>query len=295
VTRRIAIGAAVVAIAAVLVVVGVGGSSTETVPSSTITDAAAATSSTRGFRMALNGSMTVPGVNRAIPLQGTGVMDSRRRTAALTMRFGRLPNLPGGMKIDEVLDHFVIYMRSPLFQKGLPGGKSWMKVDLRKTTQQLGLDPSQFSTDPTKALDQLRAVSGNVERVGHESVRGVATTHYRAKVDLRRYATLAPPARRDAARRGVERLIKLTGTSGFPEDVWVDSHKHIRRFAMQFRMKLPNLPGESKTSMKLQEELYDFGARVHVEVPPADQTFDGTKLAQQAQAQAQAQGVPSGP
>jgi hypothetical protein len=283
VKRWIVVGGAVVAIAAILVVVGVGGSSTETVPSSTITDAAAATSSTSGYRMALNGSMKVPGVDRTIPLRGTGVIDSKRRSAAMTMRFSGLPNLPSGAKIDEVMQDYVIYMRSPMFEKGLPNGKSWMKIDIRKSSQQFGIDPSQMSTDPTKALDQLRAVSGRVERVGRESVRGVSTTHYRATADLRRYPNLVPPERRDEARKGVEKLIELTGTESFPEDVWVDSRKHIRRFAFEFKMRVPNLPGNQRISMKMQEELYDFGVPVRVEVPSADETFDATKLAQRAQ------------
>jgi len=283
VKRWIVIGGSVLAIAAILVVVGVGGSSTDTVPSSTITDAAAATSSTSGYRMALNGSMKVPGVDRTIPLQGSGVIDSKRRSASMTMRFSGLPNVPSGAKIDEVMQNFVVYMRSPLFERGLPSGKSWMKLDLRKSSQQFGIDPSQMSTDPTKALDQLRAVSGRVERVGRESVRGVSTTHYRARADLRRYPNLVPPERRDAARKGVEKLIQLTGTSGFPEDVWIDSRKHIRRFALEFQMRVPNLPGDAKISMKMQQELYDFGVPVRVEVPPADETFDATELAQRAQ------------
>jgi hypothetical protein len=155
-----------------------------------------------------------------------------------------------------------------------------MNLDLRKSSQQLGIDPSQMSTDPTKALDQLRAVSGRVERVGRESVRGVSTTHYRANADLRRYPNLVPPDRRDEARKGVERLIELTGTESFPEDVWIDSRKHIRRFAFAFRMRVPTLPGDRKMSMKMQEELYDFGAPVRVDVPPADQVVDATNQAQ---------------
>jgi hypothetical protein len=280
VVRWIGIGAAVAAIAAVLVVVGVGGSSSETVPSSTITDAAAATTST-GYRVALHGTVSVPSVSRTIPIDGTGVIDASQRRGTMTMRLSGVPAL-GAPTFQMVFDNFVIYMRSPIFARALPGGKSWIKLDVRKASQQFGVDPSQMSTDPTKALDQLRAVSGSVERVGEDSVRGVRATHYRASVDLRRYPALAPPARRAVARQGVEKLIQLIGRSKIPQDVWIDRDKHVRRIAFGLQMRAPSLPGDAKVSMKMREELYDFGTSVRVDVPAEGEVLDATELAQQA-------------
>jgi hypothetical protein len=274
------IGGAVVAIALVLVVSGVGGSSTPTVPSSTVAQAAAATAKLRGFRMALTGSMRIPSADREMPLAGNGVIDRQAGTASIHMTISDLPGVPGGkMTTDEVLRDFVMYMHSPSFARRLPGGKSWMKVDLRKPTQQFGVDPSQISNDPAKALDRLRAVSGRVERLGTETVRGARTTHYRATVDLRRYPRLVPPARREAASRGVEKLIALTGQSRVPQDVWIDAQRHIRRFAVKLSFHLATLPGRPEVAMKLDEQLYAFGTPVQVRVPAGDEVFDATKLA----------------
>jgi hypothetical protein len=282
VKRWLAIGGAVVAIAAILVVIGVGGDSPPTEPSSTVAEAAAATGKLRGFKIAIDGSVRVPQSDTEIPMKGSGVIDTRGGTAQLTMTMSGLPNFPGGkMKLDEVLSDYVMYVRSAAFEDKLPGGKQWLKVDLRKASQQFGVDPSQMTSDPTKALDQLRAVSGRVERLGREKVRGVQTTHYRAKVDLRRYPALVPADRREQVRKGMERLISMIGKSEFPQEVWIDAQKHIRRFAMDFSFKVPTAPGSPEVETKIVEDLYDFGTPVHVTVPSDDDAYDGTNLAQQ--------------
>jgi hypothetical protein len=231
--------------------------------------------------MALRGSVTVPTVGRTVPIDGSGVIASNQRRGTMTMRVGGVAGL-GEQAFHVVFDGFVIYMRSPLFARALPGAKSWIRFDIRKAGQQVGIDPSQMSTDPTKALDQLRAVSGRVERVGEEDVRGVRATHYRATVDLRRYPTLAAPQRRAVARQGVERLIRLMGRSKLPEEIWVDRDRHVRRLAFALQMRAPGLPGGRKVSMRMVEDLYGFGTSVAIRVPPADQTVDGNALARRA-------------
>ena len=271
-----------VVIAAVLVVIGVGGSSSNpTVPSSTVTDAAAATAKLPGYRTAISGSVTSSKLGRTLPMHGSGVVDTRGRTGSMTLTLAGLPTAPGGMRIDEVISNYVVYMRSPAFSGKLPGGKSWLKLDLRKASQaEFGIDPTDVTSDPTKALDQLRAVSGRVQKLGTEDVRGVRTTHYRADVNLRRYPNLLPPARRAAARRGVAKLIATIGRSKIPQDVWIDAQKHIRRFLLQLQFHVPSTPGDPKVNMTLDEQLYEFGTRVPVQVPPDSDSFDATKLAQ---------------
>jgi hypothetical protein len=283
VRRRIAIGGAAVVLAAVLVAIGVGGgSSTPTAPSSTIANAAAATAKLPGYRVSVTGSMSSATLGREIPLEGSGVIAAHDHAAALDMTMSGVPGLSGGkMTMHEVMSGFVMYMRSPLFEGKLPDGKSWLKVDLRKATQEFGIDPSEFTSDPTKALDQLRAVSGRVERLGADTVRGVRTTHYRATVHLRRYPDLVPADRRAEARKGVDKLIALIGRSKFPQEVWIDAQRHIRRVGLDMTYRVATAPGKPTVSMKMVEDLYDFGTRVPVDIPSDDDAYDATKLAQQ--------------
>ena len=59
----------------------------------------------------------------------------------------------------------------PLFTGKLPGGASWIKVDLTKVEQAAGLDPSQLlqgQANPAQFLEYLKASGSSVTIVGHE-------------------------------------------------------------------------------------------------------------------------------
>ena len=95
-----------------------------------------------------------------------------------------------------------MYMRFPFLADKLPEGKDWVKVDLRQAASQVpGLDLEQFlqfaNNGPHSTLDYLKAVSGSIETVGVDELRGVSTTHYRTNVDLAKYAKLVPEAQRE--------------------------------------------------------------------------------------------------
>src|SRR3954447_14275829 len=163
------------------------------------------------------------------PMRGTGFMDAGSRKGRI--RFA-LPQGQGAM--ETVFLKRVVYLHLPeKLAASVPGGKPWLKLDLDKLAKTQGFDlgalqQSTSGSDPSQQLDQLRG-AGQVKRVGTEKIRGAQTTHYRAKIDLRKAAEKAPAAQRDAARRGIERLIKLEGTSTLPVDVWLDDQGRLRR------------------------------------------------------------------
>ena len=269
--RWIALSAAAAVVAVVLVIAGVGGSGPDTAPRSTIADAAAATSATTGYRVALNATVDTPEQDTPTKMTGRGVVDPRGRRGRQTLTFG-------GIEMEQVYAGFVFYMRSPVFAAALPKGKSWVRMDVQRLGRRLGLDFGQMASgDPSQSLDQLRAVSGDVERLGRDRVRGVAATHYRATVDLRRYPNLVPPARRAAVRAGVKRIAELTGLERFPQEVWVGSDGRIRRLALEYSVRPPGVDG--KVTTKLTMELYGFGVPVEVDVPPEDEVEDFTEIA----------------
>lgn len=176
--------------------------------------------------------------------------------------------------MEEVFAGSRIYLRGSLFDRVLPKGREWVEIDLERPGSVPGVDLSGLSElshgDPRQTLDLLRAVSDEVEEVGEETVRGVATTHYRATVDLGRYPTLLPPAERPRAKRAVERLTKLLGTRELPMDLWVDDGPLVRRS----RQSLPLGAGGLglATSATVEVEYFDFGTEVAVEVPPDRET-----------------------
>ena len=113
---------------------------------------------------------------------------------------------PDDFKLDAVTDGLVMYMRFPFLADKLPEGKDWVKVDLRQAASQVpGLELDQFlqfaNNGPHSTLAYLKAVSGAIETVGVDELRGVSTTHYRTHVDLAKYAT--------AGARGAARAAEL--------------------------------------------------------------------------------------
>lgn len=238
-----------------------------------IADAAKATAATGGSSIAIDGRFEGP--EGEFTMTGEGVMDAGGRRARVDYSFDGVPGL-GEMK--QVMDGYVMYMRMPALESELPDGRSWIRMDLREATKELGLDIAQFGgaggSDATRTLDYLRA-TGDVEKDGEEEVRGVETTHYRAVVDLRKYPQLVPESERAEAERGIDALVEMTGEEKIPTDVWIDDDNLVRRMRQQMDMRMP---GAGTVEMDMSFELFDFGRRVNVEPPPADQVKDVTDL-----------------
>jgi hypothetical protein len=147
--------------------------------------------------------------------------------------------------------------------------------------KQAGLDLSQLmSYDPsqwTQYLDYLRGSEGTVV-LGHEPVRGVPTTHYRASVDFDAYLSSLPDDQRSAAKTALDKLNELGKPQYGPFEVWVDAQGRVRRETFDYSVGSGNSSiGSLKMSFKL--EFYDYDAPVSINVPPADQVVDLMQVA----------------
>jgi hypothetical protein len=281
VPRRLplAIAATVAAVAVLAFVLLNGGK--DTVPISTVAKAAEATNNAGGFKLSISGSFDVPNV-RKLPLKGTGELDPKARRGHLVFtEAGPLAGGGGQGGIEQVFEGDIIYMKMPQLAEQLGGKKQWIKVDVREAGRALGVDPAQFGqlggNDPRKVLDQVRAVGGEVEKIGSEKVRGADTTHYKAEVDLRKYPDRLPEKDREQARVAVERLIDQTGSSTYPMDLWIDGDDLLRRVSIAYNFQVPGSSDDAKFSMTL--EFFDFGAPIDVKPPPASDVVDLADLA----------------
>jgi hypothetical protein len=112
----------------------------------------------------------------------------------------------------------------------------------------------------------LRGVSDDLETVGTEEVRGVATTRYHATLDL--------GAALDGAAPGILGEMEaafsdqLDAVRSVPIDVWVGEDGIPRRLVLSLAVDDP--AGEEMTST-MTVELFDLGEPVVIEVPPADE------------------------
>jgi hypothetical protein len=223
--------------------------------------------------------MEAPGLPEPLVMNGSGVEDAGKRRGHLTFDMGPM----GGMEV--VADGLTMYMRSELFGAPL-GGKDWIKIDIERAGSSMGLDlggSGQLGQSASEQLRMLRAVSGDVSEEGREEVAGTETTHYSATVDLRRYPDVVPEDQREEARRGIGRLIELTGQSEIPMDVWIDDDQRVRRMTWKQSMR----QGPVEVKMDITAEYVRFGVPVDIDVPDGDDVFDATDLALQQMEQSQ--------
>lgn len=178
---------------------------------------------------------------------------------------------PRPVTMQEVVKDTTIYVTSDAFRGRLPAGRTWLSMDVAKSTKALGLDPSALSSttqSPTDALATLRASGGQVTKIGTEAIDGVATTHYTAVIDAARVAKV----------NSVLNTAYGANVTYQPVDVWIDGEDLVRRIHMAFSMGGGSTLPE--TSMDMTMTFSNYGEPVNVDVPAPAATFDMTNLAQ---------------
>lgn len=207
----------------------------------------------------------IPGGDQKITTEG--VLDFARRLgrATVTMADG---------KADVVFSGNATYFRLPLFLDE----PTWIRMerqDIEKFTSLRGI-----SDDPSRNLDLLDGIVGDIEEVGEEDVRGARTTHYRVTVALQQAVEKAPADRREA----MQQQAAMLGGGQLPTEVWLDAEGRIARqtFALDLsKVQLPTgapMPDGMNVTTRTMIEYYDFGTAVDVKPPPDDQVTDIEKL-----------------
>jgi hypothetical protein len=297
---------ALAALSAVVLLAGCGGSagtsvtSAEPISLEQLSQAAATSADASSGRFSFSLDMTVPGTTEPFAFSGEGAFDASTNRAAMSIDFSSFAKLLGGMfsglggttadapdfgdaaawKIDALQDGDVVYMRFPVLSSELPAGKSWVRLDVGQALEGQGFDFSELQgmtgNDPRKMLDFLRAASDDIETVGTEELRGVRTTHYRATVTLADYDKLVPAEKREEFRSMLGEMIEQTGLDEIPVDVWLDELGLVRRFDMSVTATQPGTAESLDATMTF--ELFDYGKKVDVEPPPADEVVDAADI-----------------
>jgi len=182
-----------------------------------------------------------------------GLIDYRRHRGYLTFKLGEM-----------IFDGDVTYTKWPTLQRWLPKAKPW----LRSTGEEDdAFDPQARSLrDPAALLGFLRSVSTGVERVGPETVDGVATTRYDGTLDLERIVQAAPADRREELRDELD-MIKEDVPTTVPFSIWVDEQGVTRRVRYE--------QGGEGTVMI---DFVDFGVPVVLDLPPAEEVMTDDEL-----------------
>ena len=241
-----------IALCALTMLSGCGGG----VDASLLATAARNTEAAGGAELAMRMTVIVDG--QEVAMTGGGVEDARGRRGHFNL------TAPGFGELEMVADGFTLYVRMDELRAAV--GKEWIKMDLTRIGDELGIDMEsvgQIGQGAAEQLGWLKAASDGVSEHGTDTVVGVEATHYSATVDLRRYPDLAPEGQREVVRKSVERLIELTGQSEVPMDVWIDADQRVRRIEWE---QTEHAAGtDVRTEMVI--EYIRFGVPFDIDIP----------------------------
>ena len=281
-----------------LVVSGCGGSTVAVPELTSFTSAADASSTADSAKFELTFSMTMPLSDKPLSFGASGGFDKSADRAQLTFDLSSLVELfksigqsfggkvsgddmgsPSDWKLDAIKDGDTVYVHFPLLTDKLPAGKTWVKGDAKDLEGAGAGDLSQFGsfagTDPRDVFGMLKAVSGSIEAVGTEEIRGVETSHYKATIDVAKLEQLVPADERKSL-GGIDQAAAQAGLTGIPIEIWIDGDHQVRKLTFDVEAKQPGTSQTMKASFDV--ELYDYGKPLEITLPPADEVVDAATL-----------------
>jgi hypothetical protein len=255
-----------------------------------VAGAATKTQGAGGYKATFSLAMSAGG--RQLTLTGHGEFDADQGEVVMDMsQLLQQSGAPAGT--DGTIDAIylredgdpVMYVKLGLLSSLMPGGKTWIRLDVARAGKAAGIDLGKLmggaTQNPADALQLLRA-NGDFTAVGTETVAGVSTTHYHGTVDLKK-ALAAKGAPDDL----IQRLLDMGAPAHYPVDVWVDDSGYVRQLELDFMQTTNGVPLSTKTTIGMS----DYGTNVSVSAPPADEVFDATELATKGLSSALSSGV----
>ena len=215
-----------------------------------------------------------------VPKVGTvtasGEMSRNPLAMQMTMSNPQLSQELGAASVRTMMSGSTMYMDLGASGAKELGGKHWMKLDFAS----LGASGKALSDamnksngqDPSDAVKLLTS-SGDIKKVGQESVDGVQTTHYSGTVDIK---TLA--ARTGNTDSSFKTLVDQAGQLGMSTekvDMWIDSRN--------LPVKVHETAATSQGTTDITVDYSDFGnTPVKITPPPASDTLDFATMLKQA-------------
>jgi hypothetical protein len=252
-----------------------------------VAQAATVSNQAPGMKMNFLLRMSTPALPTPINATGSGTFDETDRSGTfnLAMDFGGIPQLTqllgsSTLNIQEIIQGLTVYMKLPpaLSQSATLHGKPWMKIDLARAAQGLGISglsslaSNPTSSDPSQYLKYLRAASGHVTQLGTQTIDGVTTTGYRAQIQLDKVAKTLPAADRAGAQQGIAAIERMTHLRLLPVTVWIDGQHLVRRLEVSFNEAIS---GQSLNAA-MRIDIPQYGPQRPAQAPPADQVTDLT-------------------
>lgn len=202
-------------------------------------------------------------------------------------------------ELEIVVDGSEVYLQLPATEE-----EQWARMDLDELADDNGVGfggpvgvPFQ---DSRSNLEILQDVTGEVNEVGEEDVRGDTTTHYELTIDLEEAAAQAEAE----AGATLEQLSEQTGLEELDMQVWISEDDLIRRVAYSVDLSEIQVdqgagadgtngddsdmdtttdpdgePGadvqaDPQDTVTVTVEYYDFGTELDIEVPDDENVID---------------------
>jgi hypothetical protein len=148
--------------------------------------------------------------------------------------------------------------------------KGWMNMNFSlPESAQAQLGGRSSSMEMINQTLKMLMASSDARVSGSDTVRGVRTTRYSFRVDLRRLAD-----DNKALRESLDMVIQTMGVDAYPAQAWIDAQGRVRRLKVAMSMNTPQGP----VSMTMTEDLYDFGAPAEIVRPADDEVVDLSSL-----------------
>ena len=179
--------------------------------------------------------------------------------------------LLGAMEVRQVGD--TVYINFPFFTMFLGIETEWLSAPAEEGDAVTGGFGVTAPSNPADILDSFGDAEAEVEEIGRETVNGVEATHYRIVFDAEKLYEMASPEEK------AEFEAQSIPIAEVPMDVWITDDGIVTRFVMEIDgADVEAAEGESFESMVVTYDLFDFGADIVIEAPPADAVTDAEAL-----------------
>ena len=250
--------------------------------SASLARAAYVSSSTSGYRLAMTIHETFGGAT--VDMAAHSAFSPGQRRGSITQStHTESARGSNSFKAQLVMTSGLMYIRLPSsLSIRIPGGKPWLSLsfaDMANLTGIAGIGSFIQSmsslSDPGAYLNFLRKVDQrSVKDLGHATVNGVTTTHYRAELDYSKLASALPEAQQTMVTQAAGAPQRKAATPGIPVDVWIDSSHRVRRLKITEKSTVDGRPATAHVT----QNFLSYGPQPAPEVPDASQTTDLASL-----------------
>ena len=159
-----------------------------------------------------------------------------------------------------------VYMNNAFLASFAGEGTEWIASPAEPSDDPAGDFLQGAPTDPSELLDPFKTGNGEVIEIGPELVRGVETTHYQITYDKQALLEAAPASERAEMAEELEQF-----GDEVVVDLWIDD-QYLYKILFEIDGTQIDAPeGEGFERMTMVYEIYDYGADIVIEPPPADQ------------------------